>query len=612
MLRFFETIIVPTARETPGNPPNSILKFYWFFVRQAKGLFFSLFVVSCLVAVIDAIIPVFMGRLVKAVTSSTPGTLFASGGEHLLIGLVLLVVIIKPTVMTLQGLVLNQSIAPGVTNMVRWQSHWHVVRQNISFFQNDFAGRIGSRVLEIGHTLRNSVVSVISVVWYLAALGIIASGILIVANPLLVVPVAIWTVCYIGFLIFIVPKIGQGARYLAYARSDMVGRIVDSYTNIMTVKLFARPEEEDDFVRESVDVHTGRMIRQHRWLSVFSIGLSLLSGSLIASTAWVALLLWSRGEIGIDVVAMVLPMTLQISGTSARVAQEITQIFEQVGTVQESMETIAQPIGIIDKPNAKPLQIRKGEIDFQRIGFHYGRREGGIIGDLSLHIKSGERIGLVGRSGAGKSTLVNLLLRFYELQSGRITIDGQDIADATQESIRRHISVVTQDTSLLHRSIHENIAYGRRSATREEVFAAAQQAHAVEFIEKLTDWQGRTGFDSHVGERGVKLSGGQRQRIAIARVILKNAPILILDEATSALDSEVEAAIQSSLENLMQDRTVIAIAHRLSTIAAMDRLVVLDQGRIVEEGSHHELLARGGHYARLWERQSGGFLDAVL
>lgn len=606
MFRLFENFIIPTARDTPGDPPEGLLAFYWFFVRQAKGLFIALFLASILVAVVDAAIPVFMGRIVKLVTTSQAEAVFVNG-RTLIYTLIALVLVIKPVVMTIQNLVLNQAIAPGMTNMVRWQSHWHVVRQTLSFFQNDFAGRIGSRVLEIGHTLRGSVVSLISVVWYLAALGITTSFFLAAANGQLVIPVAVWTLAYIAFLAVTVPKIREGSRQIAYARSDMVGRIVDSYTNILTVKLFARPEEEDSFVRESVDIHTGRMILHHRWLSIFAIGLAVLSGALIAGATLMALWLWQRGAIGIDVVAMVLPMTLQISATSARVAYEVTQISEQVGTVLESMETIAKPIGLTDVANAKSLNVSKGEIKFDHVSFHYEKMSG-VIDNLSLHVRPGERIGLVGRSGAGKSTLVSLLLRFYELQSGRITIDGQDIAALTQESLRRQISVVTQDTSLLHRSLHANIAYGRRSATREEVVAAARQAHALEFIERLTDWRGRVGFDAHVGERGVKLSGGQRQRIAIARVILKNAPILILDEATSALDSEVESAIQTSLENLMAGRTVIAIAHRLSTIAAMDRLVVLDGGHIVEQGTHHQLLALNGHYAMLWNRQSGGFL----
>ncbi|EKF60105.1 ABC transporter-like protein [Agrobacterium albertimagni AOL15] len=608
MLRYFETIIVPTARETPGDPPEGLLNFYWFFVRQAKGLFIALLFASLLVAIADAAIPVLMGRLVEVLTSTPKEEVFAEA-SGLIFGLIVLVLVIRPLVTTLQGVVLNQSIAPGVTNMVRWQSHWHVIRQNISFFQNDFAGRIGSRILEIGHTLRSSVVSIISVVWYLAALGVITSAFLAAASWWLVLPVALWTLAYIGFLILIVPQIRRGSKGIAYARSEMVGRIVDSYTNIMTVKLFARPEEEDAFVRESVDKHTARMIVQHRWLSLFSIGLAILSGLLIAGTTWVAVQLWVTGAVGIDVVAMVLPMTLQISGTSARVAQEITQISDQVGTVHEAMDTIAKPLGLTDTPAARPLVVTEGAIRFDNVSFHYGRK-GGIIENLSLDIKPGERIGLVGRSGAGKSTLMNLLLRFYDIESGRITIDGQDVAHTTQASIRQHISVVTQDTSLLHRSIHDNIAYGRRSASRAEVIEAARQAHAIDFIEQLTDWNGRSGFDAHVGERGVKLSGGQRQRIAIARVILKNAPILILDEATSALDSEVEQAIQTSLEGLMQGRTVIAIAHRLSTIAAMDRLVILDKGRIVEQGTHAELLDLGGHYAGLWARQSGGFLEA--
>ena len=609
MFRYFENFIIPTANDTPGDPPAGLLRFYWFFVKQAKWLFLALFLASILVAIVDAAVPVFMGRLVRLVTTNSADKVFANG-RTLIFSLIGLVLIVRPIIMTIQTVILNQSIAPGMTNMVRWQSHWHVVRQTLTFFQNDFAGRIGSRVLEIGHNLRGSVVSTISVVWYLAALGITTSFFLAAASGWLVIPVAVWTAAYIAFLAITVPRIAKGSRHIASARSDMVGRIVDSYTNILTVKLFARPEEEDEFVRESVDIHTARMIRHHRWLSIFSIGLAILSGGLIAGATLMALSLWQSGSIGIDVVAMVLPMTLQISATSARVAQEVTQIFEQLGVVHESMETIAKPIGLVDKEGAKQLAISTGDINFDHISFHYGR-QGGIIENLSLHINAGERVGLVGRSGAGKSTLVNLLLRFYELESGKITIDGQNIAYLTQESIRRHVSVVTQDTSLLHRSLHDNIAYGRRSATREEVLAAARESHAVEFIQQLTDWKGRTGFDAHVGERGVKLSGGQRQRIAIARVILKNAPILILDEATSALDSEVEAAIQTSLERLMAGRTVIAIAHRLSTIAAMDRLVVLDKGHIVEQGTHHQLLDQGGHYAQLWNRQSGGFLDGA-
>jgi ATP-binding cassette, subfamily B, multidrug efflux pump len=606
MFRFFESYVSPTARDTPGTPPEGLFAFYWFFVRQAKGLFVILFVASVFVATVDAAIPVLMGRLVKAISASSPQLVFQTCGT-LIVLLIGLVVILRPLVIAFQSAVLYQGIAVGMTNMVRWQSHWHVVRQTLGFFQSDFAGRIGSRVLEVGYSLRASAASLISVVWYLAALGILTSFILATSNLFLVLPVAIWTLCYVAFLGFMVPQIGRGSRNVAYARSDMVGRIVDSYTNILTVKLFARPEEEDDFVRAAVDEHTARMVPHHRWISFFAIGLAILSGALIAGTTLTALKLWQQGAVGLDVVAMVLPMTLQISATSARVALEVTQIFEQAGIVQESMESIARPITLVDKPSAKQLTVQKGAIRFDRVSFHYGR-EGGVIESLTLDVKPGERLGLVGRSGAGKSTLVNLLLRFYDLQGGKILIDGQDISELTQESVRRHISVVTQDTSLLHRSLHDNIAYGRRSAGREEVIAAAAQAHALDFIEEQVDWKGRKGFDAHVGERGVKLSGGQRQRIAIARVVLKNAPILILDEATSALDSEVEAAIQQSLEDLMRGRTVIAIAHRLSTIAAMDRLVVLEQGRIVEQGTHRQLLARKGHYAKLWNRQSGGFL----
>ncbi|MEJ1160044.1 ABC transporter ATP-binding protein [Prosthecomicrobium sp. N25] len=606
MFSRFETLVRPTAQGAPSAPPRGLLPFYWFFVSQMRGLFAALLVIGFLQAAVDAAIPVIIGRTVNMVSTVPRDQLFATMAPTLL-GMAAVILIVRPAVLLAQGLVQHQAIFPGLTNLIRWQSHWHVVRQNLSFFQNDFAGRIGSRVMETGYALRASAVSLISVVWYLAALGIAAGAIMGAADPWLLIPIGIWILAYIGMLAYVVPRVREASKAIAYARSGLVGRIVDSYTNIQTVKLFARSAHEDAYVREAVDWHTGRMLAQMRWFTLLSLNLALLSGFLIVATGAVSLVLWSEGAIGLQTVATVLPLTLQISSVSSRVAYETTQIFEQFGTVHEGMETIAQPHGLTDKPGARPLTVDRGEIRFEDVAFHYGR-ESGVIEGLSLTVRPGEKIGLVGRSGAGKSTLVNLLLRFYDLESGRILIDGQDIAGATQESLREQISVVTQDTSLLHRSILDNIRYGRPEASLEEVVAAARLAHAHEFILDLEDWKGRRGYDAHVGERGVKLSGGQRQRIAIARVILKDAPILILDEATSALDSEVEAAIQSSLEDLMEGKTVIAIAHRLSTIARMDRLVVLDSGRIVEQGSHDDLLGLRGHYARLWNRQSGGFL----
>jgi ATP-binding cassette subfamily B multidrug efflux pump len=394
------------------------------------------------------------------------------------------------------------------------------------------------------------------------------------------------------------------------ARSALMGRIVDSYTNILTVKLFARPRDEDNYVRDAVDRHTGLFLASQRLTTMFGTILAVLNALLIAGAGALAIVLWQRGAVEVGVIAMVLPLTFQLTNMSRQIAVQITDIFEEIGVVQEGMLTIARPLELTDSAGAEPLVVREGGIVFDDVRFGYGR-ETGVLDGFTLKVRPGEKIGLVGRSGAGKSTVVNLLLRFFDLEDGRILIDSQDIARATQESLRAQVSVVTQDTSLLHRSIRDNVRYGCPQATDEAVLAAARLAHAHEFILDLSDWRGRTGYDAHVGERGVKLSGGQRQRIAIARVILKDAPILVLDEATSALDSEVEAAIQQSLGTLMEGKTVIAIAHRLSTIARMDRLVVLDRGRIVEQGSHAELLARGGHYAALWRRQSGGFIDVA-
>jgi len=606
MFRTFERIINPTAEPSRGPPPAGFVAFYWHFIGQARGLFVALLVVGLALAFVDAAIPAFIGHLVKLVATVPREQLFESAAPALIL-MGATIVLVRPILVLLQALVQNQAIMPGMTNMIRWQSHWHVVRQSLGYFQGDFAGRIASRVMETGFALRQSAVSIISTVWYLAAFAVTALILMVQASGWLGLPMLLWIVGYVALLVYIVPRVRRASREISYARSAVTGRIVDSYTNILTVKLFARGELEDDHVRSSIDWHNSRMWNQLRFFTGLGVGLALLGGFLIVSTGTIAMLLWRAGTIDVQAIAMVLPLTLTVSTTAARVANEITNIFEQFGTVHEGMDTIARPLQLTDREGAKTLQVPQGAVRFDAIRFHYGR-DSGVIDNLTLNIGAGEKVGLVGRSGAGKSTLVNLLLRFYDLEGGRILIDGQDIADVTQQSLREQIAVVTQDTSLLHRSIRENILYGRPEAGEDEMLAAARKAHAHDFILDLEDGGGRYGYDAHVGERGVKLSGGQRQRVAIARVILKDSPILILDAATSALDSEVEAEIQGQLDQLMAGKTVIAIAHRLSTIARMDRLVVLDRGQIIEQGSHAELLAKNGIYAGLWRRQSGGFL----
>ena len=608
MFTLFERLLKPTDLPEEAEPPPGFIAFFWHFARQAKGLFVALFAAGFVVALLDSTIPVFMGRIITLITATPPDQLFATFWPHLA-GMAVVLLIARPIAQASQNLIANQAIAANVSNRIRWQNHWYVVRQSWAFFQNDFAGRIANRVMQTGPAIRETLVALITSVWYILVYGTSALILLCSADPVLALPVVLWFLGYLVMLRVLVPRMRDRSKAVSEGRSMLTGRIVDSYTNILTVKLFARAREEDAYVRDAIDQHTELFYRSLRLNTLFSFCLSTLNAMMVTGTGGLALVLWTQGKVEVGTVAMALPLAWQIVNVAGWVALQVTSIFENIGVIQEGMMTIARPIALIDRPDAPSLDVTRGEIVFEDVRFGYGR-ETGVIDGLTLTVKPGEKIGLIGRSGAGKSTVVNLLLRFFDLEGGRILIDGQDIAAVTQESLRAQISMVTQDTSLLHRSIGDNIRYGRPQATDAEVVAAAKLAHAHEFILELEDWKQRRGYPAQVGERGVKLSGGQRQRIAIARVILKNAPILVLDEATSALDSEVEAAIQSSLDTLMAGKTVIAIAHRLSTIARMDRLIVLDRGRIVEQGTHHELLQHGGHYAALWQRQSGGFIDA--
>ena len=607
MFRWFETRIPAFPEDPPVRPPDTLWAFYWYFVRPVWPVFIVLLVFGCLGALIEVSLMAFVGNLVDLMKASATPANFMAEHKWLLIWMAFTAIVARPVVSTLHDLTKNQIIAGPFTNRVRWLTHRYVLRQSLGFFQNDFAGRVANKMMQAAPALRESVVNLIDGLWYASVQWIGTAIIFASADRRLLIPMVIWLAAYIGVLVYFVPKIKERSTAAAEARSMLVGRIVDTYTNIMTVKLFAHAEREDAYAKAALNDQMEKWQASLRILTAMEAVLYSLNGILIVSASGLAIWLWSHDMVTVGAIAVVTGLVMRIVAMSGWVLWLVAGIFENIGTVQEGMETISRPQDVVDVPAAKPLAVTTGEIRYEGITFHYGK-EAGVIDNLSLTIKPGEKVGLVGRSGAGKSTLVNLLLRFYDLEKGRILIDGQDIAKVSQDSLRAQIGLVTQDTSLLHRSIRHNILYGRPEAGEEGAIAAARKAQAHDFIVNLEDLRGRTGYDAHVGERGVKLSGGQRQRIAIARVLLKNAPILILDEATSALDSEVEQAIQEQFYNLMQGKTVIAIAHRLSTIAAMDRLVIMDKGAIVETGSHQELLARGGLYADLWARQSGGFL----
>jgi ATP-binding cassette subfamily B multidrug efflux pump len=608
MFRWFESLIQVFPPPESRTPPSAVWRFYLHYLRPLWPLLLATLLAGLLLALVEVAMFDFLGRIIDML-AERPGADFFQRHADELLWMAGITLIARPLLVALHNLLVNQAIVPGLSNRARWLMHNYVVRQSLAFFQNDFAGRIANRVMQTGTSLRESAVQMVDALWYIVVYTGSALYLFAQADPWLTAPLLIWLVVYASLMVYFVPRMKTRAWIASDARSRAMGRIVDGYTNVTTLKLFAHAGREQGYVREAIDELAVKHRAQTRVTTMMDTSIAIANGFLIVGTCALALWLWSRGQVSVGAITVATGLVIRIHNMSGWIMWTVNGIFEDIGTVQDGMQTIARPLTVQDTPDARVLQVTRGEVHFENIHFHYGKR-GGVIAGLDLRVRPGEKIGLVGPSGAGKSTLVNILLRLYDLESGRILIDDQDIAQVTQESLRRQIGVVTQDTSLLHRSIRDNLLYGRPDASDEQLQQAVRKARADGFIETLVDGEGRRGYDAHVGERGVKLSGGQRQRIAIARVLLKDAPILVLDEATSALDSEVEAAIQDSLDELMGGKTVIAIAHRLSTIARMDRLVVMDDGAIVETGTHAELVARGGLYARLWARQTGGFVAA--
>ncbi len=616
---FFENLVNPLPNEQVTRPPLRPLAFIWYYVRPIRKLVFGTLIVSGIASLCEISLFVFIGYLVDWMNTTKAEDFMATHGWAI-VGMVVVAFVIRPASLIVTRCLLNFAISPGLTAATRWQNHRYVLRQSMTFFQNDFAGRVAQKVMQTGNSVREVVVNVVDGLWLLIIYVIGIAVLLIDIELVLLTPMLIWLVGYSCVVGFMVPPVRNKSARLSEATSAITGRVVDSYTNIQSVKLFAHNTLEERFAADAIQRHVRDFVALMKAIMNMTITMTVMNSLLLFSTASLSIWLWMQGSVTVGEMAIANGLMLRINQMSGWILRTITSLFEHIGTVENGIETICMPTDIVDDKAATELVVHAGTVAFNDVSFNYDNNNENsdefgldekvlpIIDHCSLTISAGEKIGLVGRSGAGKSTLINLLMRFHDLELGNVTIDGQDIARVTQESLRRNIAVVTQDTSLLHRSVRDNIRYGKADATDEQVIEAAERAEAMHFIPDLVDLQGRTGLDATVGERGVKLSGGQRQRIAIARVILKNAPILILDEATSALDSEVESAIQEQLKNLMQNKTVLAVAHRLSTIAALDRLIVLDGGKIVEAGNHTQLLQNQGLYAKLWERQSGGFL----
>lgn len=606
LYRRFEKLI-DIFRDAPtAAPPDRVLPFYTYYLKQVWPSFAALLIIGLIGALIEVALFSYLSRIID-LTQGTPNVNFFQDHGLELAWMAVVALVLRPIFVGLHDLLVHQTLSPSLTSLIRWQNHSYVLKQSLNFFQNDFAGRIAQRIMQTGNSLRDSAVQAVDALWHVLIYAISSLVLFAEADWRLMIPLLTWIAAFIGALYYFVPRVKERSVVSSDARSKLMGRIVDGYTNITTLKLFAHTNFEQQYAREAIKEQTEKAQLAGRVVTSMDVAITSMNGLLIVSTTGLALWLWTQSLITVGAIALATGLVIRIVNMSGWIMWVVTGIFENIGMVQDGLQTISQPVSITDREQAKPLNVARGEVRFEHVDFHYGKKSG-IIGDLNLTIKPGEKIGLIGPSGAGKSTLVNLLLRLYDVQGGRILVDGQNIAEVSQESLRERIGMITQDTSLLHRSIRDNLLYGKPDATDAELWEAVHKARADEFIPLLSDSEGRTGFDAHVGERGVKLSGGQRQRIAIARVLLKDAPILIMDEATSALDSEVEAAIQESLETLMEGKTVIAIAHRLSTIARMDRLVVLANGKIAETGSHAELLARGGLYARLWQHQTGGFV----